>query len=174
MENGLEHLTDEQIEAAYKQRKKLKQEQLEKKMAAYSDMKNELVIKLVDEALELERKIAEVHERMMNELGAFREVMAEYGELPKRSKGGFSIEDEKFEKRVRLRYRALSEFDERSELAEAHFRSFFERTLKGKDENVFDMLMQLLERKQGKLEASRAMQILKFKDRYDDVDWLKG
>jgi hypothetical protein len=63
-----------------------------------------------------------------------------------------------------LRYRALSDFDERAAMAEQKIRSFFERTLKVADKITFDMFMDLLERKKGKIDPSKAMKILSYQD----------
>jgi hypothetical protein len=59
-------------------------------------------------------------------------------------------------------------------MAEQKIRSFFERTLKVADKITFDMFMDLLERKKGKIDPSKAMKILSYQDSYDDPEWLKG
>lgn len=170
----VEMLTDEEVESLYKERKARQKEQDSIKRNAYHETKFELVTTAVDKASSLAETMKGFHERTMSDLLAFRELMNEYGDLPKRSKGGFSIDNEDLTKRVRLKFKTLGDFDERADLAESHIRNFFERTLKQIDPKTFDILMKLLERKKGKLEYSRVMQILSFEDVYEDVDWRTG
>ena len=174
MDLQLGQLSDEALEQELRNRKLLKTQQDAEKRAAYESMKSELVVRWVLQALELETLAKELNAGVRADLESFAEIMREYGEIKKNSKGGFSIEDKDFQYRIRLRYKTISDFDERADLAEKLLRDFFERTLKVTDQTVFDMFMKLLERKKGKLEASGAMEILSFQDRYDDEEWQKG
>ena len=172
--HGLKTLNDEEVEALYKERKAKQKEQDTIKRDAYYAMKFDLVFTSVDMASYLQQTMKSFHEKTMNDLLAFRELMNEYGDLPKKSKGGFSIDNEDLTKRVRLKFKTLGDFDERANLAESHIRNFFERTLKEVDPKTFEILMKLLERKKGKLEYSRVMQILSFEEVYEDSDWRTG
>lgn len=170
----LEQLTDEELELAYQKRMADKKQREQQNRLSYLSIKQNTVLVIVNKALELEEKIAAFHQSSMDNLLTFKELMNEYGELPKNSKGGFSIDTEESDKKVRLKIRQLGDFDERADLAEAHIRAFFEKTLKQTDPTTFEILMKLLERKKGKLEYSRVMQILSFEDRFTDKDWLDG
>ncbi len=171
---NLESLSDEELEAAYQKRLAEKKEREQKNRSSYLSIKQNTVLTAINKALELEEKLAECHQSIMDNLLAFKELMNEYGDLPKNSKGGFSIENEEGDKKVRLKLRLLGDFDERADLAETHIRAFFEKTLKQTDLTTFEILMKLLERKKGRLEYSRVMQILSFEDRFIDKDWLDG
>lgn len=172
--NNIESLTDEQIEAAYLFRKKQQKEKQENERNAYEVMKSELANELTNQAISIEAEMAKFHEGSMSKLKTFREIMKIYGELRGNSKGGFRIENEAGTVRVRLAIKQLGDFNEKADMAEEHITNFFERTLKPKDPNTFEILMELLERKKGKLEYARVLKILSYKDRYDDADWIKG
>lgn len=167
-------LTDEQLEALVKKRNEQKREQAARKRKEYETLREEIVIGAVNSALHLAHIQKAGHREIIGDLLSFRELMIEAGELPKNSIGGFSLKNEADTMKVSLKIQNIGEFDERADIAEAHIKDFFERTLKQADPNTFDMMMSLLERKKGKLEYSRVMKILKFEDRYDDEAWKKG
>jgi hypothetical protein len=167
-------MTHEEIEALYKQSLEEKNKEREAKKADYVALRNSTVNENMALVHKLSVELANAHAKIMQDMIAFREVMNEFGDLPKNSKGGFSIENEDNNARVRLKIRVLGDFDERADLAEQHLRAFFEKTLKISDPVTFDMIMKLLERKKGKLEYSRVMQILSFEDKYTDADWKTG
>jgi Protein of unknown function (DUF3164) len=140
------------------------EEQERGERVAYELMKSELVDTLCNQALGTEEGVKKLHENSMKQLMAFREVMNDYGDLPKNSKGGFSIANDRF--KARLKIHNLGDFDERANIAE--------RTLKVTDENSFELIMKLLERKKGKFEYARVMEILSYEDKYQDADWKMG
>lgn len=170
-ENNIDSLTDEQLEAAFNLRKQQKAEQQKKQREAYENTRNDIVNMCTTAALLIEESLVGLHKQTFADLIAFRELKQEYGDLPKNSKGGFTITNDEGTMKITLKQRNLGDYDERADLAEEHIRGFFERTLKAADPNTFEILMSLLERKKGKLEYSRVMQILSFEDRYDDPDW---
>lgn len=172
--NNIEQLTDEQLEAAYLFRQKQKKEKADQERVAYEVMRHELVEKLASQAISLERVMSNFHAEASKEMDAFYDLMKTYGDVRGNSKGGFSIENRDDTYRVRRSFRQLGDFDEKADMAEELIRSFFERTLKSSDPNAFEMLMDLLERKKGKMEYSRVLKILSFRDRYSDPDWLKA
>lgn len=174
MKNPALDLTVEQLQEALNQKIQQDKKDKELRKQAYEQIKTELVEARMKRIRILEAMIHEEHKLAMSEMEAFRDVMNEYGELPKNSKGGFSIENSQGTEKIRLRYRNLSDFDERAEMAEQKIRSFFERTLKVEDKITFEMFMSLLERKKGKIDPSKAMKILSYQDSYDDPEWLKG
>lgn len=163
-------LTKEQLKQAIAELDKKDQADRE----AYQSMKHEMVNTLCNEADFLQGLLMRFHQKAMAELTAFRGVMNQYGDLPANSKGGFSITNADDTFRCRLKFQNLGDFDEKAEIAESHIRSFFERTLMKTDKNSYELVMKLLERKKGKLEYSRVMEILSFEERYDDEGWKKA
>lgn len=163
-------LTKEQLRQALAELDKKDQADRE----AYQQLKHDTVNKMCAEAVLLSSSLFTFHEAAMKELTGFREIMNQYGDLPANSKGGFSISNEDDTFRCRLKFQNLGDFDEKAEIAESHIRSFFERTLMKTDKNSYELVMKLLERKKGKLEYSRVMEILSFEDRYDDEGWKKA
>lgn len=167
-------MTDEQLDAIIKKRQELKKQKDARKRVEYEGLREEIVVSAVNSALHLQHIQKAGHREIIGDLLSFRELMIEAGELPKNSIGGFSLKNKDDTMKVSLKIQNIGEFDERADIAEAHIKDFFERTLKQADPNTFDMMMSLLERKKGKLEYSRVMKILKFEDRYDDEAWKKG
>lgn len=174
MVTELENLSTEELEKVLRERKANERAKKEQERVAYVSLRCELVNKFAAKALDIEALLSSSHSEWLEQLKSFKELMNQYGDLPKNSKGGFTITNEDATKKIRLKYHTLGDFDERAELAETHIRAFFEKTLKQTDLNTFDMMMSLLERKKGKLEYSRVMNILSFEERFEDEDWRLG
>ncbi|MFD1820647.1 DUF3164 family protein, partial [Pseudarcicella hirudinis] len=125
-------------------------------------------------AVDMYETMKTAHGNIMSNMLGFRELMNEFGDLPKNSQGGFSILNKEGNLKTILKIRKIGEFDERADLAEQHIRIFLEKEIKASSPDAYDMILALLERKKGKLEYSRVMTILQYESRFTDQDWKKG
>lgn len=167
-------LTDEQLDAIIKKRNAQKKEQEARKQFEYETLREEIVVSAVEQAKHLHSVLKFGHKEIIADLLSFRELMIENNDLRKNSLGGFSLQSKDDTMKVSLKVKSIGEFDERADMAEVHIRDFFERRLKTNDPQVFEQLMELLERKKGKFEYSRVMKILQNEGLYDDEAWKKG
>ena len=103
----------------------------------------------------------------------FQEKARVYGGLRGNSRGGFSIEADKY--KVVLRFHAIWDFDERIGMAEELLRDFMGSTIKKRDVVLHDLLMTLLQKNAaGKLEPKRVMDVLVHEDKFDDERWKRA
>lgn len=174
VENNIASLTDEQLEAAYHLRQKVRREKKETEQKAYLSMKNEAVDLMIARAKTTEDYIKNLHSTCFREIEGLRSVMQEYGDIRKNSKGGFSVMNEDSTKRVRYKFRNIGDYDERAELGIDKIQAFFDKTLKPTNPTMYDMMLKTLQRKEGKLEYSRVAELLSFKDKFEDEDWTRG
>lgn len=173
MSNQVE-LTEEEIIAKYNELQSKKREQQKEKEESYVTLRNQIVLESFKEVKELKDVMQHKHASIMSNMFGFREVMNDYGDLSKKSKGGFSIVDDSGTKKMTLRFRSIGEFDERAEAAEQHIRTFLSKEIEVSSASAYKLVIGLLERTKGKLEYSRVMQILKYENDFTDPDWRKG
>jgi type II secretory pathway predicted ATPase ExeA len=98
MKNPALELTVEQLQEALNQ--KLQQDKKDKELRkqAYEQIKTELVEARMKRIKILEAMIHEEHKLAMSEMEAFRDVMNEYGELPKIVREDFQSKIHKVQK----------------------------------------------------------------------------
>ena len=176
MQNDLKNLnlSDDEIETLYLQHKAEKEKQSEDKRKAYEELRNSVVSDCIAQANEMSSKMKLYHSKMMPTMLAFGDLMREFGDMNKKSKGGFSIMSDDCNSRVTLHRRNIGEFNELADMAENHIGEFLERSIKTASANAYELIVTLLERKKGRIEYSRAMQILTYENKFDDADWKKG
>ena len=167
----ISQLSEEELEKALEAKKEAKRKIELAARAAYEEEKAALAERLCEKAARVEIMLRELNHLARNEMFAFQEKARVYGGLRANSKGGFSIEAGPC--KVRLKYHAIMDFDERVKLAEENLRDFMGDFVKKRDRVLYDLLMSLLEKnRDGNLEPNRVMEILKHEDKFDDPRWL--
>lgn len=174
---NLSALTAEQkreLIAAAKLLEKETKAQEEEKYKAYEDLRDQMVNEFVAKARTMEALMKQYHADMTANIMTFRDLMRDFGDLRKNSQGGFSIMNNDLDCKVILHKKKIGEYNELANLAEEHIRGFLERSIKHISQDFYDIIVKLLERKKGKLEYSRVLEILSFEDKFEDEDWKKG
>jgi Protein of unknown function (DUF3164) len=167
-------LTPEQIKEIATAYNKEHLDNSKKSDIAYNQMKYNLVEYYFERAENLEALMKIFHDDTISEMEGFREVMREHGKIRSNSLGGFQLDNDAKTKRISLKIERLGYYDERADMAEACFRQFFEDTLKEQNPPVYNAMMKLLERKKGKMEYSRAAQLISMRDEFSNENWLKA
>jgi hypothetical protein len=147
----------------------------EAKRKEYEKLRNAKVDEYVETASELNRALKIFKEEAFAELERLREAAMEYGDITKRSKGGFSLRNADGSKMMVLRRNVVSEYDERADLAYSLIREFLDETIKKKDIQTYRTISVLLEKnKSGDFKPNLVADLLKIKDNYNDPRWLKA
>ncbi|MFC0186024.1 DUF3164 family protein [Pseudarcicella hirudinis] len=115
-------LTDSELEALYAERQNAKRKQAEEKRDSYESLRHQVVTDSVKYAVDMYETMKTAHGNIMSNMLGFRELMNEFGDLPKNSQGGFSILNKEGNLKTILKIRKIGEFDERADLAEQHIR----------------------------------------------------
>ena len=108
---------------------------------------------------------------MDKESSAFREVMAEYGQLRHDDQQGFTIIEGNF--KLSVKFNKLKQFDERADLAADrlidYLSNYIEKSDKGTDDPIYQLAMSLLERnRQGKLDYKSISKLYELEDKFDE------
>jgi hypothetical protein len=163
-----------QLIATAKQIEEQEKAQAVERKKSYEEIRHATVTDCLKKVRGLASQMREYHSSMMPNVMAFGELMREFGDMPKKSKGGFSIMNDAQTERVTLHLRKIGEFNELADMAEQHIKDFLEREIKSSSPDAYELIITLLERKKGKIEYSRAMQILQYESKFNDPDWKKG
>lgn len=168
-------LTDEQLEQMLADRKKAKvakQRKLKEKYESERDVSIDIMIR---NAMQISKDAANfkviAHELMESQAKA----LEDYGKMPKKSKGGFSITSQDGQFRVTRRRDTEPVFDERSEKAIELIKDFLGDVVKKRDVKMYEILISLIARNKNQdLEYSEVMNLLQHEDKFTDTRWTEG
>lgn len=173
-EEILNGLSDEQREELLKTLTANKQQSELDKRNAYESIRNSLANNVKERVEEIATKVKAFRDWLDGESEGFKSVMAEYGKLRTTEQRGFSIvvDDFKFE----VKSQEVKGFDERSELAAQRLMdflgSYIEKSEKGKDDPMYQLCMNLLERnRNGKLNYTSISKLYQLEGKFNDEEY---
>jgi len=103
------------------------------------------------------------------------EKLSAYGEMPGKSKGGFSVTHSDGEQRVTRIRKTQPFWDERSVKAQELIHDFLHDTVKKRDVKIFEILISYIQKNEnGNLEYDRVMNLLNHEDKFTDPRWVEG
>lgn len=173
--NNLENLSSAELEKLLAEKKKQEKEQRQKLKREYEAKRDAMVSKMVNLAIEQHIKLKEFKDKAMAEVEAFRELAKTYGDIKSNSKGGFGLRTKDQKYMMVLDRNTKPEYDERAGMAEQLLKEFLEDKVKKHDLKVYRTISALMERnKKGDYTPARIASLLKIKDNYDDVRWIKA
>lgn len=165
----------EEMEAELAKRKESRRKKREKEQAEYIKNRDQNIDNLIAEGLELNQRIASFKERTAEVMVLQAEKLASYGRMRKNSKGGFNITNTAANKRIVRRRDTEPTWDERGDKGVAMLKDFLGDVVKKRNAKMYEILMGFLVRnKNGDLENSRVMDLLKHEDKYTDARWVEG
>nr|BFF39042.1 hypothetical protein BACY1_08470 [Tenacibaculum mesophilum] len=168
---GLEALSDEQIKQEYERRQQKSIEQKEAQRKAYKDLKEGTINKLCKRACEIHGTLAAFKTEAFEDMQSLYTILQEYSSRHADGKGNFKIENEDF--RISYKRQGKATFDERSLQAEKHIIDFLNSRYSG-DQDTKDLIMSLLERKNGDLDINLIQKLYQMEDRFNDKNWERG
>lgn len=172
--NG-EQFTDEQLEQMLAERRKKAQREKEQARKLYEKGRDIRVEKIIDAVVQLSQLIAEARDNVDHYMEENSEMMLKYGDIPKHSKGGFTVTHSNGNMRVRRKRRTTPQWDERADMAEGLLREFLNDTIKKRDQKLAEVLMGFLTKNQeGDFRYSSVMSLKKHRDKWSDERWIKG
>lgn len=170
----LNGLSAEQREELLKQLTVQKQQKSLDERMAYENIRDNFARSVKDRVAELSLRVKDFRDWLDKESGAFKAVMAEYGQLRSRDQRGFTIVagDFKFE----MKSQDVKGFDERSELAAQRLMdflgSYIEKSDRGKDDPMYQLCMNLLERnRNGKLNYTSISKLYDLEGKFNDEEY---
>lgn len=121
-----------------------REEKLAKK-EAYETDRNNMVVALISEAVEVHSALAEFKQRSMKTLKAWFERMKEYGDA-KETQENFQVLSKDGSLKIIFTYNVTKGFDERSKLAEEKLKEYLETKVRLRDLKSYKWIKSLLER----------------------------
>ena len=175
METVVNTLTIEELEAALAEKKKEARNKKLIERQAYEARRDELVDMVIARAKILFDQNRDFKQWTMELIETFKTEAKEYGDITKKSKGGFSLRSSVSQALVSLDRNVVSEYDERAAMAEELIKEFLSNTVKKADKVTYRTISALMERnKQGDYTPGRIASLLKIRDNYDDKRWQKA
>jgi len=169
------NLTDKQLEDLLKNRKLKKAQKLERERKAYETNRDIKVKSIVSTAQEIFEKLEKFKAFCHIEMDTQQEKLQAYGKIRSNSKGGFTVKNTEDTMRVTRRLDTTPTWDERSTKAVELIKDFLGDAIKKRDTKMYEVLMSFLERnKNGDLEYSRVMDLIKHEDKWEDERWTEG
>lgn len=171
----LSQLSDKELQQLLKERKEKQRQQEERMKKEYEGKRDELVSVLVNEAVDIHRKMKRFKGETIQKLEVFREVAKAYGEIRSDSKGGFSLRHSKTGAKVTYERNTKSEYDERADMAAALIKEFLADMVKKKDKDAYELISSLLAKnKAGDFNPSMIVKLISMKNRFSDERWQKA
>lgn len=167
----LKVLTTEELEAELNQRRQQEATEREQKREQYESLKSNVINELAPYADQLSANLMAFKKKAFDELGTLFDLLKDYSKRHQDGKGNFKIEDENF--KIQFKRQGKGSFDERSHQAEKHIVDFLSSKYKG-DLDTKDLIMSLLERKNGALDILLVQKLYSMEDRFDDDNWREG
>jgi Na+/phosphate symporter len=169
--NTLKVLTTEELEAELNERRQQEATEREQKRNEYESLKSSVINELAPYADQLSTNLMSFKKKAFDELGTLFDLLKDYSKRHQDGKGNFKIEDENF--KIQFKRQGKGTFDERSHQAEKHIIDFLSSKYKG-DLDTKDLIMSLLERKNGALDILLVQKLYSMEDRFDDDNWREG
>ena len=166
----LSKLTSKDLEALLAKKREEEHRQALDKRAAYEGIRAELVQKVENKVRSVCDEVKGLHAFCVDEIGAFRQVLAEYGQLRREGQMSFTVQEGCF--RIEVRSNKVKRFDERADIAASRLIEFLQQWIEGKDagsddpmyqlamtllERDGDQLLFLRERQDGRMEETRTV-----------------
>ena len=175
MSKTLDQLTEQEIEDFLAKKKEEKRKANQKAKATYEKQKDKVVMSLMDKAVKVFNLLDELKKACHEQMDEQAIKLQDYGGLPKKSKGGYSLTTSDQGYRVTRTRDTQPEWDERAEAGVILIKEFLHDTVKKVDKKLFEILLSFIEKNhRGDLEYAKVFTLLNHRDKYGDKRWIKG
>ena len=134
-----------------------------KKREAYEGIRAELVQRVENKVRAVCEEVKGLHKFCVDELGAFRDTLAEYGQLRNPGQLKFTVQEGNF--RIEVKTCKIKKFDERADVAASRLIEFLQSWIKekkdGTNDPMYQLAMPLLEERFNNPEYSSIMSLFK-------------
>lgn len=167
-------LSSKELAAILAEKKEEERQQALVKREAYEGIRAELVRKVEMKVLAVTEEVCGLHAFVCAETRAFREVLAEYGQLRNPGQLSFTIKEGNF--KVEVKSNKVKRFDERADAAAARLVEFLlgwvSQTPEGTENLMYQLAMTLLERnKYGDLDYKSISKLYEMEERFASAEY---
>lgn len=172
---SFDELTPEEFQLLADEKKKQQARARARAKEKYERQRNELIMELSIEAIELSDKLMKFKEKCMLKMSEMHENLKEYGDLRGNSKGGFSLISNDANFKIRFGLVNNPVWDERAQKAAELLHDFLGDTVKKRDKALHDIILTFLEKnKEGQFEYSRIQKLYQHEDKFTDERWREA
>ena len=170
----LSKLSSKELEALLAEKKKAEHQEALNRREAYEGIRAEVVQKVEIKVRAVCEEVRQLHEFCVDELGAFRQVLSEYGQLRNESQMSYRLQEDNF--RVEVKSFKVKKFDERADVAADRLIEFLQQWISGKeagsDDPMYQLAITLLERnKYGDLDYKSISKLYELEDKFNDPEY---
>ena len=171
---SLNEISTKELEAMLAKRKEAEHQEALNRREAYEGIRAEVVQKVEIKVRAVCEEVRQLHEFCVDELGAFRQVLSEYGQLRNESQMSYRLQEDNF--RVEVKAFKVKKFDERADVAADRLIEFLQQWISGKeagsDDPMYQLAMTLLERnKYGDLDYKSISKLYELEDKFNDPEY---
>lgn len=171
----IDQMTPEEIEAHLAKIKADKRNAAAQEKAKFEKEQDYVATNLFDLAKHASEFMQDVKRTCGVEMEKQAVALENYGKFPVKSKGGFSIDNADKTIRITRTRDTQPHWDQRSEKGANLIKEFLGDSIKKKDKDAYEMLMELLTKNEaGQLEYSRVMVLIQNENRFSDARWHEG
>lgn len=170
----LSKLSSKELEALLEKKRAEERQQALDKRAAYEGIRAELVQKVEQKVRAVCDEVKGLHAFCVDEIEAFRQVLAEYGQLRREGQMSFSLQEGCF--RIEVKSNKVKRFDERADAAASRLIEFLQQWIEGKEDGqenpMYQLAMTLLERnKYGDLDYKSISKLYELEEQFGDAEY---
>ena len=145
-----------------------------KNREAYEGIRAELVQRVENKVRAVCEEVKGLHKFCVDELGAFRDTLAEYGQLRNPGQMNYTVQEGNF--RIEVKTCKIKKFDERADVAASRLIEFLQSWIKekkdGTNDPMYQLAMTLLERnKYGDLDYKSVSKLYELEERFNNPEY---
>ena len=171
----LSNLTSKELEELLAKKRQEEREAGIRKREAYEGIKAEMICGMKHKVSTVCIEVQGLHKFCQDELGAFRDVMLEYGQLKRgNAQMSFTVQDDNF--KIEVKSNKVKKFDERADVAASRLIEFLQtwiqRADNGANNPMYQLAMTLLERnKFGDLDYKSISKLYELENKFNDPEY---
>ncbi len=170
---NIEELTPEQQEEVYNRVKAEKDERRNANREAYKSLRSDFIKSVFSRVFSVKTTVSGFYDFLLPEVEAFRDVMAEYGQVGNKQLG-FTITDGDL--KLEVKSNKVKRFDERADMAAqrlvAYLKNWVSQSDKGTNDPMYQLAMLALERNQrGDLDYKQVSNLYKLEARFNSTEY---
>ena len=172
--SNVNELSVDELERILAEKKKMKKDEEIRKREAYEAIRAEVVHKIRTKVWGVVNNVKGFFDFVQAETGAFKEVMAEYGQLRDPGQMSYKLDWDGF--RIWIKCNKVKRFDERADVAALRLIEFLQTWIQRADNGVnnpmYQLAMTLLERnKFGDLDYKSISKLYELENKFNDPEY---
>lgn len=170
----MNQLSIQDLEALVEMKRKQAREAEQNRRDAYEAIRAQVVHTVMRKVQQVTDDVSQLHDFVMEETSAFKEVMRDYGQLVRDEQMSYRIQDGNY--RIEVKSNKVKRFDERADIAATRLIDFMRKWIEtapgGQDNPMYQLAMVLLERnKDGDLDYKNISRLYSMESRFDDPEY---